>query len=116
MLKTHNLSKKMVLCCCCHSKQRILYLDQMKIIYSKAEEYKEGPNGTVDPSQIDMEALEQFVNKQSKPIIDYLENNQRRLKDIAKHVFRKVKGTSNSGSHLISLFILNNVLLACRKL
>jgi len=108
-----------MLCCCCGSKQRVLYLEQLNLVYSKVAEFKVDKTGNLDLGSLhedELSNLEEFVNSNCKPIIDYLENNQRRLKDIGKYINKKVKGSSNPVTHLISLHVFNNVLLACRTL
>lgn len=65
---------------------------------------------TVDLKDEQVIAIKAFVKDRSKALNDYLENNQRKLKDIGKFLLSKVQDSRHPADHLMSLFILNNLM------
>ena len=102
----------MGICFCCCSSNVSVYKESLKRVFAKTQEYQVGLDGNVDPKDIDIKEIETFVEKETKPIIDYLENNQRSLKEIGSIVLNKAKNSKNSVDHLLCLYIMNNILPA----
>lgn len=102
------------MCCCCGKKSvHIMTLDQ---IYYKTKEYPSHmSNDTHIISTQGIEELKAFVKDRVRPLNDYLENNQRKLKTVGSYMSIKCQSSGHPVDHLISLFILNNILPAIKN-
>lgn len=95
--------------CCCSKKG--VHLATLDHIYFKTKEYPvilPSNNQIITPQVVD--ELKATVKDRIRPLNDYLENNQRKLKSVGSYISEKCQSSAHPVDHLISLFILNNIL------
>jgi hypothetical protein len=102
------------MCCCCSKKS--LHIATLDNIYYKTKEYPAFlPSNTQIVTTQAVEELKVFVKDRVRPVNDYLENNQRKLKSVGSYMSEKCRSSTHPVDHLISLFILNNILPAIKN-
>jgi hypothetical protein len=95
-------------CCCSKKSVHIVTLD---LIYYKTKEFPADfglEAQAISPATID--DLKHSVKDKTRALIDYLENNQRKLRSVGAYMSEKCRSSNHPVDHLISLFILNNIL------
>ena len=100
--------------CLCFAKKKELDGIILEQIYLKTKEYPVTELESFKPEQAGQ--LKDFVKPKAKALIDYLQNNPRRLRGIGKNLRMKLESSSNLVDHLLILFILNEVLPALKNL
>ena len=98
--------------CSCGANKNRVYITTLDTIYSEAQEIFKQYNGdqNIDIDKIDVQSLKEFVNEKIKPLLDYLENNQSRIINVAEFISKRAKKTTNQIEHLLALLTLNQVL------
>lgn len=99
---------------CCGKKAvyRVI-LDQL-FYKTKEFPYATSVNGTGLTLERIIE-LRAFVKDKVNPLIDYLKNNQPKLKNVGSYLSEKCRSSGHPVDHLITLFILNDILPAIKS-
>lgn len=94
---------------CCGKKA--VYRTTLDALFYKTKEFPYLSSMTdmgLSPERI--EELRAYVKDKVKPLIDYLENNQPKLKSVGNYLSEKCRSSGHPVDHLLSLFILNSIL------
>jgi hypothetical protein len=109
------INKLKMFCCCCNRTKTQLHKQILEQIFRKTKEYPKRVD-TYSPAELKTDELRAFVADKAKPLLDYLENNQRKLQSVGKHLNERCKASKHPVDHLLTLLVLNNVLPIIHKL
>jgi hypothetical protein len=100
---------------CCRGKKPV-HRATLDLIFLKTKEYP--PDKVTGRVNLDEQAIEQlraFAKEKSKTLVDFLENNMRKLKSVGNYLLEKVGKSNNPVDYLLALFVLNNILPAIKN-
>ena len=103
----------MVWCCLGKLPVHRLTLD---MIFLKTKEFPADKiTGMVSIDEAAIEGLRASTKEKAKTLIDFLENNQRKLKSVGTYLAEKCSSSSNPVDYLLTLFVFNNILPAIKN-
>lgn len=97
--------------CLCFKQKKRVEKEVLDSIFLKTKEFAAiQKSASLDLSKETIDSLRAFVKDKIKTLLDYLENNQRKLKNVGRYLSSISSSSKHPVDHLLSLFILNNIL------
>jgi hypothetical protein len=94
----------------CCGKQPVYRLTLDSLFYKTREYPLNLASPTAGLKLEDVDGLRAFVKEKAKPLLDYLENNQRKLTNVGQYLSDRCRSSGHPVDHLIALLVLKDIL------